>query len=138
MRRFIVLPALALLGLMTAGCEVNEVSFNVHNQEPRPVYHQRVVHVDSCHHHHNCGHRYVDGRWIVVHDSPDVVVVEPRHPRRTVVVEEPPRRVVHVEHVHDAHCGCAWDGRVWITVGTRHVHGPGCGHTYIRGRWTIR
>lgn len=125
-----------------AGCSVDSVNLDVHSQSPRPVHRTRVVHIDQCRHHAGCGHGYIDGRWIVVDDgprvvhvqeSPRVVHVERHEPHRTVVVREP--RTVHV---HDDHCGCAWDGRTWIVVGGGHRHGPRCGHVYISGRWTIR
>ncbi len=81
-----------------------------------------------------CGHHW-DGRyWVVVRKDryDDDVHIHRAH--------EPPRKVIKVHDHHDSRCGCAWDHRkrVWIVVGEKHVHGPGCGHAYIEGRWTIR
>ncbi len=142
MRR-ILWTTCSVVAMALAGCSIDSLDVNVSAHDHHPVHRTRVVHIDECHHHHGCGHSYMGGRWVVVDDSPRVVrvqespkvvrVVEPHHTHKAVVVHEP--RVVHV---HNDHCGCAWNGQTWIIVGERHRHGPGCGHVYISGRWSIR
>lgn len=150
---------IALLGagsLLVVGCLLSGCAVHYHDHDDHP---QRVVHVKrshvcgpGCHDHYwdgsrvlvirghrhgpGCGHDW-DGRyWITVRKTPVHVHQEPPHR----VIHEPPVRVSKVKHVHSERCGCVYHPhhRTWIIVESKgHVHGPGCGHFYIEGRWSI-
>lgn len=132
------------IGLALAGCSF---SYSEHRHYDPPQVVARPVVVEHVHS-RSCGHCYDDGQWIVIeahhHHGPGCghefnghhwIVVRSNRPAPRPV----PQRVVRVEHDHhDAHCGCVHDGRAWIQIDIGHVHGPGCGHVYIEGRWSIR
>ena len=45
--------------------------------------------------------------------------------------------VIPVAHVHTDSCGHYYYRDHWYYYSSHH-HGPGCGHVFIGGRWTVR
>lgn len=149
-----------LLSLFGLSCDGPVV---LHYHEERPERVARVTHVHhvctpACDHYYDgpdvivirgghrhtpgCGHVYDGNHWVivrrtVVEPTPHVTRVNPGPGTVTRIDRDPD---VYVTHVHSARCGCVWhpQRRVWIVVDGRHVHGPGCGHAFADGRWTIR
>lgn len=68
------------------------------------------------------------------HDD-DRPVVERRVVRQPVVVER--TVVVPSGHICNHHCDHYYDGAVYFRVSKGHVHGPGCGHDLVSGRWVV-
>lgn len=63
------------------------------------------------------------------------VVVEEHHHHDPVIVE----RTVVVPHGHHCnhHCDHYYNGSSYVVVRKGHVHGPGCGHDLVKGRWVV-
>ncbi len=145
-----VLIPFALISL--AGCGGRGLS--IHYYEREPVVRRAPVHIDhicarDCHHHYHdgtrlvvlddrhhhgrhCGHHWNGSHWV------GAISKSPRtgHVKR---VGPGVKRVGKVGHKHGPQCGCVFDraGSKWVVVRKGHVHGRGCGHVRIKGRWTI-
>lgn len=156
------LGSLLIVGCLLSGCAVH---YHDYDDRPQQVVHVNRSHVcgPDCHEHYwngsrvvvirghrhgpGCGHDW-DGRyWVLVSKTP--VHKEPVYIHKAPAKHvDPPGKVIHggpyrvskVKHVHNAHCGCVYhpQRKVWIIVESEgHVHGPGCGHFYLEGRWSI-
>ena len=111
-----------------------------------PTRHVRHVCTPDCHHHYHdgtkvvvlkghrhgpgCGHKWNGKHWVRVAQRPAYpprAVPTPRRVPRAVPAPTP----VH-NRVYDRATG------KWVAIHPNHVHGRGCGHVYINGRWCIR
>ena len=143
MRNWIWIPGTAALLGCAAGCHEASVSVNYHESRPTRETRVHVTHVctPECRHFYDgdrvvvirerhrhgpgCGHYFNGRHW----------VVQVRHDPGP-----PPRKRVVTEHRHGPNCGCVFDrsGSKWVAVEQGHVHGPGCGHARVNGRWVLR
>jgi len=148
------------LAIACVGCQGGAFSFNYYDDPPpRQVtvvqvepghictpacvhYYDgaRYVVIRGRHHHgHGCGHVFDGTRWMVavgrtppprvveVHEAPVARV----HPGPVRVVEIPPPPGPVNIYVFDRH------GSKWLRIAKGHVHGPGCGHVHVEGRWSL-
>jgi hypothetical protein len=141
-----------LVGLLP-GCE-GGVAVNYYDADP-PRH--RTVHVEHGHvcghtcshywsggefiilrgHRHGpgCGHSMHEGRWIVVRPAPEVRV----HADTPDVHIHRDSPDVHVyTEPADVHVHRRSQPVSRTVTRVEHVHGPGCGHAYIEGRWIVR
>ena len=139
-----------LVGLL-GGCE-GGVAVNYYDSPPR----HRTVHVEhghvcghTCHHYWSggefiilrghrhgpgCGHALREGRWMVVRTAPEVRVHADSPDVR--IHRSSPDVHVHTRSAELVHRRVQ-SGPARVTR-VEHVHGPGCGHVYLEGRWVIR
>jgi len=148
--------SMVVFALFCFGCQ-GGVAFNYNDESPPPpryiVVEQGHVCTPACHHYWDgahyvvvrrghvhgpgCGHVLTSGRWIVVaagpagHVRPAPVPVARVHPAPVRVVEIPPPPGPVNVYVFDRR------GSKWLKLRAGHVHGPGCGHIYVEGRWSI-
>jgi hypothetical protein len=136
MRRVQLVAVGGLVAVCSVSC-VRRVEVGYYDERPR----HSVIYVDEGHHCHpgcpdhfwngsrvvvlsghrhgpGCGHHFYDGRWVVFDDHGDHVHVSSSH--------------ICNHNCHDHY----WDGnRVVVLSG--HRHGPGCGHYFHDGHWTL-
>ena len=148
------------LAIACVGCQGGAFSFNYYDDPPpRQVtvvqvepghictpacvhYYDGARYVVSRgrhHHGHGCGHVFDGAHWVVavvrtpaprvveVHEAPAARV----HPGPVRVVEIPPPPGPVNIYVFDRH------GSKWLRIAKGHVHGPGCGHVHVEGRWSL-
>lgn len=77
-----------------------------------------------------------NGGHMSFHYYDDRPVVERRVVHQPVVVERT-TVVVPSGHICNHHCDHYYDGAVYYRVVKGHVHGPGCGHDLVTGRWVV-
>lgn len=143
--RWLPLPLVAALGM---GCNGGNLSLAYHDHRPPPPRRSRNVHVCT----RDCRHHHHDGRKKVVvkkghrdgcgpghyRDGERCVAVGKRKPRGKVV--RPPPKAYRARRAPAPSHNRVFDRATgkWIAISKDHVHGPGCGHVYINGRWCTR
>ena len=76
----------------------------------------------------NCGHRWNDGRWVVIGTGGGRPVARP--------IGRPVRPIANRPHVCTRGCSHFYDGKRLVAL-KGHVHGRNCGHRWDGNRWII-
>lgn len=138
--RLLKITAVAAL-VALSGCSMKRLSSDNHNAKKGVrVSHKcgadcnehfwdgDILKVEKGHRHAvDCGHYWNGDRWV------PVIKHFGRHNRGAMRVSWP-------SHRHNTRCGCAYQRHTnsWLKVNKGHIHGPGCGHDFVDGRWSFK